>query len=181
MSIRDPLVTVNVHLVGTQPECSVVLLPATSTEPELGVLRLSNASVFCECRHLRAIRDTIDAFLATPAAARVGADEEHRRVAAAPGRPPCAPPDAGACGGSSPNVAVPTETTRPSLLPDPDADGEYCYPDGSRIFLLDSCDSWAVTWADGSFLRGDHDQVSTFRTALDAAKCLANGGEGPAR
>ena len=68
-----------------------------------------------------------------------------------------------------------------TLLPYPDAQGGYVYPDGCAIWP--SCSrrgKWVAHWANRALLRGDNDEKSFFDSPEEAAKALLKGGEGPA-
>lgn len=64
----------------------------------------------------------------------------------------------------------------------PNEEGNYRYPDGSKIWLRDG--KWRACWADGTPLRGEDPKCGVevdwkFDTAEEAARCLLDNGEGP--
>lgn len=68
-----------------------------------------------------------------------------------------------------------------NLLPDPNAAGNYEYPDGSyvRSVWMDGTTKWYARFADGSVFRDGRGVISYFDTAEGAAGRLAERGEGP--
>jgi hypothetical protein len=64
-------------------------------------------------------------------------------------------------------------------LPAPDANGNYRYADGSRIWKSGVAGKWLGCWANGVMLHGDNDKPYYFKSALAVAACLNNAEEGP--
>lgn len=82
-------------------------------------------------------------------------------------------------------VAGPLNHVRAQRDYDPNMVGYYEWPDGARIWPMyqDKQGRWRGAWANGVMMRGDDqggESISVFDTAVDAAKALAAGGEGPA-
>lgn len=71
------------------------------------------------------------------------------------------------------------------LIPIPDMESRkpasLRYEDGAAIWYSEHARMWKARWADGTPLCGDNDEVSYFATCEEAARCLVEGGEGPAR
>lgn len=57
------------------------------------------------------------------------------------------------------------------------AEGDYKFPDGSRVWPSQVPDAWLANWKDGSALTDENDRPHYFKSRQEAIDALCDGGE----